>query len=481
MVPILQSGSVIIVTLFAAWLSLACAGPRPGGGGSDPGASAIGARAADLLAQAIRIPTVNPPGDERPLAERLVEELRRAGLEAELIETPRGDSQVGRAAAWGVLRGSGQGEPIVLLSHLDVVPAEASDWTVDPFAGVVQHGYVAGRGSLDAKGVAIVHLLTLTELARRGTRLSRDVIFLATPDEETGGLHGAGWVVRHRRDLLGGARYLLTEGGGVAAGDERGSVWGIGVTEKAPCWLRITARGTPGHGSVPGRDGAIPQLVEALARVNRLEMPVRVVPEVAAMYRTLAPRAPLGDERAYRDLAAALVSDEDFRLRFLAQKSSGALVRNTLAITVLASGSATNVIPAVATAHLDARLLPGETCEGFLAEIQRALADPTLRVEPLLAFRANASPVDTPLYRAIARVAEATDPQVIVVPRMNAGFSDAHYFREIGMVAYGFVPRWLRPEDASRIHGPDERISIENLERGVTTLIQILEELDRAR
>jgi acetylornithine deacetylase/succinyl-diaminopimelate desuccinylase-like protein len=478
MVPVLLSNSVTTITILAMILALACGGARPPRAPRAAPGPQLGAEAAALLSEAVRIRTVSPPGDERPLAELLVAELRAAGLEAEVIETPRGDSRTGRAAAWGVLRGRGGGAPIVLLSHLDVVPAEPAGWSVDPFAGVVANEHVMGRGALDAKGVAIVHLFTLTELARRGPRLSRDVIFLATPDEEMGGLHGAGYVVRQRRDLLGGARYLLTEGGGIAAGDERGSVWGIGVTEKAPCWLRVTARGTPGHGSVPARDAAISLLIEGLSRVDRLETPVRVVPEVAAMFRALSVRAPEGDDRAYRDLAAALDSDPDFRARFLAQRASAALVRNTVAITVLEGGSATNVIPAVASAHLDARLLPGETCESFLAQIERTLADPGLGVERLLAFRANASPIDTPLYRAIARVAEATDPHALVVPRMNAGFNDAHYFRELGITAYGFVPRWLRPEDARGIHGTDERVSIENLERGIAAMIQILEALE---
>ena len=144
---------------------------------------------------------------------------------------------------------------------------------------------MTGRGALDAKGVAIVHLFTLTELARRGVKLSRDVILLATPDEEMGGVAGAGWVAHERRDLLRGAAYLLTEGGGIVANDERGSAWGIAVTEKTPCWLRVTARGVPGHGSVPGRNAAVPRLIAGLDRIRQLETPVRVVPEVAAMFR----------------------------------------------------------------------------------------------------------------------------------------------------------------------------------------------------
>jgi acetylornithine deacetylase/succinyl-diaminopimelate desuccinylase-like protein len=477
MVRILLRNSVISVTFWPMIAALGCAGaPVPA---RIPAAPDLGIRASALLSESIRIRTVSPPGDERPLAELLVGRLREAGIEAEVVETPRGSSQVGRAAAWGVLRGTKGRKPIVLLSHLDVVPADPADWALDPFAGVVEQGFVMGRGALDAKGVAIVHLLTLTELARRGIRLERDVVFLATPDEETGGVDGAGYLVEKHRDRLEGARYLLTEGGGILVGADGRLTWGIGVTEKSPCWLRVTARGTPGHGSVPARDAAVPLLIAGLERVRKLETEVRVVPEVAAMFRALSEQAPRDERAPYADLAFALEADPVFRERFLAQRGNAALVRNTVAITMLSGSTATNVVPAVATAQLDARLLPGESCDDFLELIERTIGDRRLSVEPILVFDSNTSRSGTRLYRAIARVAKETDPQALVVPRVNAGFSDAHYFREAGLTAYGFVPRWLRPEDAVGIHGSDERISTENLARGVETMIRILEEMDR--
>jgi acetylornithine deacetylase/succinyl-diaminopimelate desuccinylase-like protein len=255
-------GRITAVALAA--LALACAPapapiePPP----RTPEAPGLGQRAADILSQAIRIVTVNPPGDEMPLATYFVALLQGAGLEAAVIETPSGDSTIGRAAAWGLLRGKGGGKPIVLLSHLDVVPAEAGAWSSDPFTGQIVNRAVVGRGAIDAKGASVVQLLTLTELARRGTTLDRDVIFLATPDEETGGQDGAGWIARERPDLLRDAAYLLTEGGGMSPGDGRSrSIWGIAVTEKNPCWLRIVAHGSPGHSSVPPRDAAVPRLV----------------------------------------------------------------------------------------------------------------------------------------------------------------------------------------------------------------------------
>ena len=228
--------------------------------------------------------------------------LREAGIEATSVETPPGDSALGRAAAWGRLRGAGRRSPIVLLSHLDVVPADAEAWATQPFAGNRADGYVMGRGAVDAKGVAVVHLLTLTELARRKVRLDRDVVFLSTPDEETGGEWGARYLVRERPDLIRGAAYLLSEGDRILVRDaDRRQVWGVAVTEKSPCWLRIVSRGTPGHGSAPPRDAAVPRLIAALERVQRLEMPIRVVPEVAEMFAHLAPLAPAEDRTGFAE------------------------------------------------------------------------------------------------------------------------------------------------------------------------------------
>jgi acetylornithine deacetylase/succinyl-diaminopimelate desuccinylase-like protein len=339
---------------------------------------------------------------------------------------------------------------------------------------------VVGRGALDAKGVSVVQLLATLEIARRAEPLDRDVIFLATPDEETGGRLGAGYLVRERRSLLYDAELLLTEGGGVQVGEGgTSSVWGVTVTEKAPCWMDVIAEGTPGHSSVAPPDTAVTRLLDALARVRAMEAPVSVVPEVARMFRSVAELAALEDREGFRNLAVALETDPAFRQRFLAQPGRAALVRNTMAITRLEGSRQTNVIPGRASAQLDARLLPGQHCADFVEEIERAIDDDAVRVEPFLSFTTSSSPVNTPLFRAIQRVAAEIDPGAPVVPRVIAGFTDAHYFRDVGIVAYGFVPRWLSPSETQGIHGPNEKISIENLRRGVETLVRILETLDR--
>ena len=437
-------------------------------------------RVAELLSRAIQIETVNPPGDEKPLAAFFSKILSKAGIETRVIDTPPGDSKIGRAAVWGVVRGSGGRQPIVLLSHLDVVPADPDAWHTEPFAAVRQGDTVIGRGSLDAKGISIVHLLTLLELAKREPPLKRDVVFLATPDEESGGADGAGFIVRERPDLLGGAEYLLTEGGGILKrGSDDPALWRIGVVEKSPCWLRVVAHGTPGHSSVPPLDAAVPRLIAALERVGRIESPVRVVPEVAQMYRALAELAPPEDVAGYADFARHLSEDPAFLRRFMTLRFQAALVTNTLTVTVLEGSSRTNVLPAEAVAHIDARLLPGESCERLTRLIRKVIADPGISTEVLLSFESRSSSADTPLYAAIEAIAAKSDPPAHTVPSVSIGFTDAHYFRDVGVTSYGFTPRAMRREDSSGVHGRDERADIGSLAMAVTLLIEILEELDR--
>lgn len=445
----------------------------------DPETNTRGAAAA-ILSRAIQFDTRNPPGNERALAQYFVDILRKEGLEALVIETPSTIPGAERGAAWARLPGNGRRDPIVLLSHLDVVPADEGQWVVPPFDGVIVDDTVVGRGALDAKGIAVVHLLALVKLARQGIVLDRDVIFLSTPDEESGGREGAGYLAQQRSDLVGGAEFLLTEGGGIVLGEaEAPDLWAVSFTEKSPCWIELTAKGAPGHGSSANADAAVPRLIAALDRVRRLDTQIRVTPEAERMFAALAPFEPPEDRASFAHLDAALRANPSFRERFLSETPRAALVRNTVSITVVEAGTRTNVAPAEARAELDARLLPGESCAEFIEEIRRTVEDPQITLRPLLSFESRSSPIDTDLFRAIQAAAAVADPPGIVVPRMIAGFTDAHHFRDLGIVAYGFVPRRFRPHESRGIHGPNERISIDNLELGIDTLVEILKDLDR--
>jgi len=447
---------------------------------------ALEERATQLLSDAIQTRTVNPPGNEKALARILAAELGRAGIKNKVVSTPSPDDGPERAAVWGRLNGRSGAKKrpaLILLSHLDTVPANPSDWSVDPFSGKVWDGFVWGRGALDAKGLMAAHLMTLIELAESGEELDRDIIFLSTPDEETGGQFGAGWIADNHPELFEGAGYLLTEGGGIRESsgleDERPALWGITLTEKAPCWLELRSHGRGGHSSTPRPDAAVPRLIAALDRIRRAESVVRVTDVADQMFAALAPWSPEWNRAGFSNLSTALQNDDAFRRRFLDNPGQNALVRNTVSITVLEGAATTNIAPALARAQLDARLLPGESCEEFASAIETLIDEPSIEIEILLSFPSRASPADTPLYDAISQVASEQEPPGLVVPRMIGGFTDAHWFRELGIVSYGFVPRSVAREDARRVHGIDERIRVETLVHSIELMLDIVRTFDQ--
>jgi acetylornithine deacetylase/succinyl-diaminopimelate desuccinylase-like protein len=209
-----------------------------------------------------------------------------------------------------------------------------------------------------------------------------------------------------------------------------------------------------------------------------METEVRVTPEVERMFAELAPYAAPEDRPGYERLSEGLELDPAFRGRFLSDRGRAALVRDTVTVTVLEGAPLTNVLPAEARADLDARILPGQRCDVFANQIRAVIADPGVEVETLLSVYSSSAPAQTRLFDAIREVAAEVDPGAAVVPRVIAGFTDAHYYRELGIVAYGFVPRWLPPAETLGIHGPNERIAVHNLERGIAALVRILEVLD---
>jgi acetylornithine deacetylase/succinyl-diaminopimelate desuccinylase-like protein len=431
----------------------------------------IGDEAGALLAELIRVDTTNPPGGETAAANVLAEKLRSEGIAADVLE-----SAPGRGNLHARLAGAGGGRPVILLSHLDVVPADPRSWRVPPFGGVREGDYLYGRGALDAKGVAAVQAMALIALKRAGRPLARDVILLATADEETGGRAGAGWIVEQRRDLLADAEYLLTEGDHVHRRRDGRRIAQVAVAEKTPCWVELKVVGAGGHGSTPPPDTAVTRLIRALDRLRRYEPPVRLVRPVEDYFAALAALEPEPLRTRFSDLRASL-ADPAFLADFVRNPRQNALIHHTITPTVLVGSAKTNVIPREATAQLDCRLLPGESPDEFLALLGRVIDDVNVVVEPLLSFPASASPPDSDLVRAIRQLAETHFDGGPVIPSIIPGFTDAHYFREHGIASYGFVPFVLDETDARTVHGIDERVSLENLRRGPELLVALLRSL----
>ena len=426
--------------------------------------TALGDEATGLLTRYLRINTTNPPGNEIAAARWLQAVLRRDGIEAQIFEPAPG-----KANLYARLRGDGSARPLILLNHMDVVLASPEYWSVDPFSGLIKDGYVWGRGALDMKGEAIAQLMTMLILKRAHVPLKRDIIFLATSDEEIGAGVGAAWIAEHQADLVRDAEFLLNEGG-VTRADGGGGVefYGVGTTEKSPFWLDVTARGTAGHGSRPTPDNPVHRLIRALNRIAEWRTPLIVTPAVERSFRDLATierdstvRRWLSDIRtALRDSVAVRAITADL--------TYNALLRNTISITGLKGSDKTNVIPPVATAAIDVRLLPGQDPATFLAELTRVVGDTAVTVRPQGPnWPATESPIETEMFRAITAVAHARHPNALVTTLMLPGFTDSHYFRRMDIASYGLGPFPLTQGESRGVHGNDERVRIDALRFGV--------------
>ncbi|HYY56197.1 MAG TPA: M20/M25/M40 family metallo-hydrolase [Pyrinomonadaceae bacterium] len=430
------------------------------------------AEAVQLLQELIRINTTNPPGNERSAAQHLQRLLDSEGIETKLL-----DVAPGRANLYARIKGDGSRRPIILLSHTDVVMADAERWSVPPFSGEIRDGFVYGRGASDMKGTAAVHATLLRLLKRLNVPLKRDVILLAVADEEAGGT-GARSIVEKHAELVRGAEFLLNEGDVAYVKNGRLQQYGVDVMEKAALWLRIKAKGTAGHGSIPLADSAVNRLLAALERLRAWQTPISIPGAVAEGYKALA--AHQSDpvlKAAYADLEKAL-SDPKLRERLLADRTLNAQVRDTVTITGLQGSDKVNVIPGTAWAQVDVRLLPGETPEGFIKTLRGVLADPALEIEVLEGSTPTGSSPDTALMDAIRKVAARRDAGVPVIPTMLTSSTDSPTFRSIGITAYGFEPYKMDDGELERAHGDDERLSVENVGFALQFLYEVMIELN---
>jgi len=432
---------------------------------------AAGKEAATLLSQYIAINTTNPPGNESKGAEWLKRVLGREGIEAQVFEPGPG-----KANLYARVRGDGSGRPLIFLNHMDVVLASPEYWKVDPFGGVVKDGYVWGRGALDMKGEAIAQVMTLLILKRAQVPLKRDVIFLATSDEEIGAGVGAGWFVENHPDLIRDAEFLINEGGTIRA-DARGRIeyYGVGTTEKSPFWLNVTARGTSGHGSRPTPDNPVHRLVRALNRIATWQTPLVVTPTVERYLHDLSTIETDAARRAWLADVRAALRDSTATRALTADLTYNALLRNTISITGLKGSDKTNVIPPVASAALDVRLLPAQEPAAFLAELVRVVNDSAVTITPQGPnWPATESSADTELFRAIVAAVRARDPEALVTTPPLTGFTDSHYFRRLGIVSYGLSPFPLNQVESRGVHGNDERVSLDDLTFGVHFMYDVV-------
>ena len=416
--------------LLCACLTLGLAAPASG---QVADWNAIEKEAVATLQRYIRINTANPPGDVRKAAD-LLETI----LEAEHIPVTRYESGEGRSIILARLArtGTGTAKPILLMHHMDVVPVDASRWTRDPFGAEIADGAIWGRGALDMKGPGVAQLYAFIALKRLNVRLDRDVLLMASPDEEISGEMGAKWMRKHHFADLD-PEYILDEGG-VGSRDlfSPGKlVFGISVAEKKLLWLKLTAEGVAGHGSQPSDQNPNDRLTRALAHLLAEPLPTSAFDVLTTLQSRVGPLA--------------------------ANKFNNAITHSTISITSLRSGVGdppkANVIPSIAQAILDCRVLPGTSREQWLAEIRRRLADPAIKIDVI---NEGDDPVvtttDSPFYRALEAAVKTRYPDAIVTPMLVPYTTDANGFRPLGVKSYGFTPVIVPAAAMASMHGDAE-------------------------
>jgi acetylornithine deacetylase/succinyl-diaminopimelate desuccinylase-like protein len=427
------------------------------------------AEVVEICRDLIRIDTTNygsedGPG-ERKAAEHVAGLLEEVGIDARIIETAPGRANV--VARWGGV--STSRDALLLHGHLDVVPAAPEDWAVHPFSGEVQDGYVWGRGAVDMKDFDAMLLAVVRERQRSGRVPERPIVLCFTADEEAGGHHGAEVLVRDHPEEFEGCTEAVGEVGGWSTTVRGRRLYLIEAAEKGMAWMRLTARGRAGHGSMINPDNAVTRIAEAVARIGAYEWPVRLTPTMRTLLGTVGA---LAGTDVTPENARDLVEEFGEATRML-----GAVISNTTNPTMLGAGYKVNVVPTEATAHVDGRTLPGYEDEFF-----RTLAE-LCGEDVSIDYVSNQEPWETPydgaLVDAMTRSLLAEDPEALVAPYLMSGGTDAKHFRKLGMRSYGFTPLRL-PDDldfTALFHGVDERVPVDALQFGARVMDRFLDEV----
>ncbi len=418
--------------------------------------------ALDIFVRYLQIDTSNPPGNEKPAARYLGSLIEREGIAVEYIETAPN-----REVAVATLKGDGSKRPLMLCNHTDVVPVESQYWDVPAFEGVMKDGRVYGRGAVDMKGCGVMQLMAFLLLARQQTPLKRDIVFCAVPDEEAGSEQGMVWLCENRPDIVD-VEFELSEGGGGSSrfGGQPAKLFTVATNEKDICWLRLTAVGTPGHGSRPHADNSAVHLIRALNRLTDWDRGVTFTPDTEAYVAKLGEAGLLKETSDRQALEQRIRATSEFYAMFL----------NTLNLTMLDAGIKANVIPAKSTAVIDCRLLPGQSKEDWIRQVRERIDDDRIQVELESPDQGEPEqvPWDTELFRVINDVVKEAMEDAVVVPGMTIGGTDNRFLRAMGIPAYGFIPCLLSPEERAGFHGNNEFLTIENLNMGVELMYEVV-------
>ncbi len=419
-----------------------------------------------LCQEMIRIPSVNfgdGKGDERAIAEYVVAKLAEVKLEAKIYE-----SAPGRCNVVLNIAGHDQSRPgLVVHGHLDVVPANADDWSMDPFGGEIRDGMIWGRGALDMKNMDAMILAVVRKWALSGYKPPRNIVVVFFADEEAGSLFGSRWMVREHPEVFAGCTEAISEVGGFSVTVGEGTrLYFVEAAQKGIHWMKLTARGRAGHGSMINDENAVTALAHAVAKIGSHEWPQRYTKTVQILFQKIAQAT--GKKYDNNDLRP-LLQEFGSTARMI-----GATLQNTANPTLLEAGYKTNVIPQTASAIIDGRFLPGY--EDELNTTIRQLIGPDIEIETITRDIALEVDFEGDLVDAMCQAILTEDPDGIPVPYLLSGGTDNKALSDLGIVGFGFSPLKLPPEldFASLFHGVDERVPLEGLKFGVHVLEKFL-------
>ena len=448
---------------------------------SGPGdTSALAREATTWLAELIKINTTNPPGNEEAAAKYIAGILQKEGINAELLPLAPGRSAlVARLNAFAFADPS---KALLLVAHLDVVGVERSKWTVDPFGAVPKDGYIYGRGAVDDKSMLAANLAAFIYLKRNNARLNRDVIFLATDDEEAFGDASMKMLIAKYWDKIA-AKYSINEGGNVFVKNGKVQYVGIQASEKVAVNVTVTAKGTSGHASIPLKDNAVTHLATAVEKIGNYSSPIHLTTIVRRYFEGIAPLEDAEIAKWIRSIETPDRGEHATRVLADANPMWNAMMRDTISPTMLNSGMRANVIPSEASAILNVHLLPGNTVTALLAELTKLVNDPQVRLEVQkdAGLAAPDSSLDSDFYQAIVKASAEEFGGVPVLPFQSTWATDSAQLRLHNVQSYGLLPFPLTNEDLKRMHGDDERIPTAAFAKGVSLMVRLVSSFAASR
>jgi len=430
-----------------------------------------------ILQELIRINTSNPPGNEIKAANYFYELLTKEGFECEIFE-----SDQDRGNLLTLLEGKNDSLPkLLLINHLDVVPANKENWEHDPFGGELINNEIWGRGALDMKGTCTAQIFAIIAMKRLGLKPNRTIKFLSVADEEKGGVYGAKFMVDNHWEKIK-AQYVLGEGGGFKLPIKQFQKYTLQVAEKGPFWTKIKVKGVATHGSIPGTgDNALAKMAEIITKIYKYKIPI----QITSNYKIMV------DNLDVNFLLKGLLKNRVFLkiiINLLSKKYPGVksfiepLVKMNITPTICHAGKKTNIVPDEAICELDCRLLPGDTADNLLNQLKKILGEKyysMIEITPIHWDEGSASEINNEFYGIIEKIMACIDPQAKILPYMVPGTTDNRYFRWKGCIAYGFHPMIVDIpfEEMSKLaHGKNERISVNNLKLGAEFYYQLCKE-----